>query len=92
MSSCLDDARFNPSPKVDDDALRRIVVQHGCERLPGLQNFNGALWQSRLIDVGGAVFKIIGDQQGVGIACIANGMRRLTLASLDRIKEYGHGK
>ncbi len=91
MPSGLDDAAFDPSSEVDDDALGRIAVEHGSKRLAGLQDFDRALRQGRLIDVGGAVLKIIGDQEGIGVARISNGMRRLTLTSLYGVEEDTHG-
>ena len=87
----LDDARFNPASKVDDDAFRRIAYEDGRQRLTRFQDFNGALWQGCLIDLGSAVLKVVGDEKRLGVAGVSDGVRRLTLAALDRIEEHAHG-
>jgi len=89
--SGLDDAGFDPPSEIHDDALGRVVVGDGCQRLTRLQDLTRSLRQGGLIDLGGTVLKVVGDEKSSGIAGISNGMRRLTLASLDGVEEYTHG-
>ena len=87
----LDDAALDEAAEVDDERLALVAVADGFERLPGLQGDDAPSGEGCLVDVGGAGVEVVGDQHGACVLGIADGVRRLTLPSFDRVEEYGHG-
>jgi hypothetical protein len=59
--------------------------------LPRLQRDDAPLGQRRFVDVGGAIIEVIGDQYGIDILGVADGVGGFPLPSFDRVEEDGHG-
>ena len=75
---------------VDDERLALEAVTDGFERLPRLQGDDARAGKGCLVDVGGAVVEVVGDEHRARMLGIADGVRRLTLPSFDRVEEYRH--
>ena len=86
----LDDAAFDEASEVDDERLARKVVSPVLHGLPRFQCDDAAFRKCRLVDVGGAVVEVVGEQDAAAVLGVADGVRRLTLPSFDRVEEHGH--
>ena len=87
---CLDDAALDEAAEVNDERLACEVVGPVLDGLPRLQGDNAAFRKCRLVDVGGAVVEVVGEQDATAVLGVADGVRRLTLPSFDRVEEHGH--
>jgi hypothetical protein len=67
-SGRLDDAAFDEPAEVDDERVALKMVGPVLHGLPRLQGDDAAFGECRFEDVGGAVVKIIGDQNAAEIA------------------------
>ena len=86
----LDDAALDEPAEVDDEWLAFEVVGPVLDGLPRLQGYDAAFGKCRLVDVGGAIVEVVGEQDSAAVLGVADGVRRLTLPSFDRVEEHGH--
>lgn len=86
----LDDAALDEPAKVDDDGRGRKLGDPVLDGLPWLQSDDAAFRECRLVDVGGTVVEVVGEQDATAMLGVADGVRRLTLPSFDRVEEHGH--
>ena len=87
----LDDAALDEAAEVDDQRLGFVAGAHDSKALPRLQRDDASGREGGLVDVGGAVVEVVGDQDGARVLGIADGVGGLTLPSFDRVEEHGHG-
>jgi serine/threonine protein phosphatase PrpC len=59
--------------------------------LARLQRQDAVGTEQRLVDIGGSVVEVVGDQRGTAMLGVADGMGGFALASLDRVEEDVHG-
>ncbi len=88
--SRFDDAALDEPAEVDDERLAAKVLGGVLEGLAGLQRDDASGWKSGLVDVGGTVVEVVGDEHATAMLGVADGVRRLTLPSFDRVEEHGH--
>ena len=88
--SRLDDAALDEAAEVDDERLAAVTGTNDRKRLPRLQRDDAPFWERRLVDVGGAVVEVVGDEHGAGMLGVADGVGGLALPSFDRVEEHGH--
>lgn len=86
----FDDAALDEPAEVDDEWLAFEVVGPVLDGLPRLQGYDAAFGKCRLVDVGGAIVEVVGKQDSAAVLGVADGVRRLTLPSFDRVEEHGH--
>lgn len=86
----LDDAAFDEASEVNDDGRGRKLGDPVFDGLAWLQGDDAAFRECRLVDVGGAVVEVVGEQDATAMLGVADGVRRLTLPSFDRVEEHGH--
>lgn len=87
----LDDAALDETAEVDDERRSLEVLGPVLDGLAGLQGDDAAIGESGVVDVGGAVVEVVGEEHAAAVLGVADGMRRLTLPSLDGVEEYAHG-
>lgn len=87
----LDDAALDEPAEVDDERRSLEVLRPVLDGLAWLQGDDAAVRESGVVDVGGAVVEVVGEEHAAAVLCVADGMRRLTLPSLDGVEEYAHG-
>ena len=86
----LDDAALDEAAEVDDERLALVAGAHCRKRLSRLQRHDASGRERCLVDVGGAVVEVVGDENGASVLRVADGVGRLTLPSFDRVEEHGH--
>lgn len=86
----LDDAAFDEPAEVDHERLACKVVGPVLDRLPRLQGYDSTFRERGFVDVGSAVVEVVGEQDSTAMLGVADGVRRLTLPSFDRVEEHGH--
>ena len=86
----FDDAALDKAAEVDDQRFTLAAIARILERLPRLQRDDTASRQRRLVDIGGAVVEVVGDEDCASMLGVADGVGGLTLPSFDRVKEHGH--
>ena len=86
----LDNLGSGEPAEVDDERRILEVLRPVLDGLPRLQRDNAAFRERGLVDVGGAVVEVVGEQDSAAVLGVADGVRRLSLASLDRVEEHGH--
>lgn len=82
---------FDKPSEVEDDVLAGEMFGDILDGLTRLQSDDAVLSQSGTINIGGGVIEIIGDEECTAMLGVADGVRRLTLPSFDRVEEHGHG-
>ena len=87
---CLDDAALDEAAEVDDQRLAFVAGAHDSKALSGFQRDDASNREGGLVDVGGAVVEVVGDEDGARVLGIADGVGGLTLPSFDRVEEHGH--
>jgi hypothetical protein len=60
--------------------------------LSGFQRDDAATGEHGVVDVGGAVVEVVGNEHATAMLGVADGVRGLTLPSFDRVEEYGHSQ
>ena len=83
-------AAFNEASKVEDQRLAFEARGSRFQRLSWLERSDASSWQSCLVDVGGAVIEVVGDQHATTMLGVADSVRRLPLPSFDRVEKHGH--
>ena len=86
----FDDAAFDEPTEVDDQGRALHVTLDVRERLTGLQGEDAPVRQSCLVDIGCSVVVVIGNEDGIGVFGIADGMGGFPLPSFNRVEEDGH--
>lgn len=64
---CLDDAAFDEAAEVDHDGCGRELGDPVADGLPRLQGHDAAFGERGLVDVGGAVVEVVGDQDSAAV-------------------------
>ena len=88
---CFDDAALDEPTEVDDERRSLEVLRPVLDGLSRLQGDDAAVRESGVVDVGGTVVEVVGEEHAAAVLGVADGMRRLTLPSLDGVEEYAHG-
>jgi hypothetical protein len=85
----FDHARFDEPAEVDDHMRALEAIDGGFDGLAGVE-LDDAVLKDAFVDVGGAGIGIVGEQGAIAMAGVADGVRRLSLPSFDRVEEHGH--
>lgn len=86
----LNHATLDEPAEVDDERLPLVAAGDVGQRLPWLQRLDAIGRKCCLVDVGGAVVEVVGDEDGARVLGVADGVGGLTLPSFDRVEEHGH--
>lgn len=87
----FDDAALDEPAEVDDERRSLEVLRPVLDGLAWLQGDDAAVRESGVVDVGGTVVEVVGEEHAAAVLGVADGVRRLTLPSLDGVEEYAHG-